>query len=972
MNRKHVSKVGKYIGMACLLFVCAMVQSCRDEYFYDDQEPDFLGSSIYDYLKEQGNFTHFLKVIDELDYDEVLSRTGSKTLFVADDDAFMAGIKDAWGFTEFSQLSKAHMRIIMKSAMLDNAYLLEMLSKMQSTGANAEPVSGKCLRRGTSIEVVDTIGLFTYNSLPKNNPDWDIFNPESEKFLYDNVRLALDATEPMMTHFIQDYLYQNGITENDLRILVGDSTANWNDIYIFDKKVLKDKSDVICKNGYVHQLAGLLIPPSNMAEELRSNGDAAMLESGELDLAALANNERTTMLFSRMLDRFAVPVPIDPENKIAETYYENYTNGVVEQLYEKRYYTEGSERGAKKDDGYTSYVDVEKQKHDAIGSLFFDPGWNAYKGTSDQKAKEVDMAAIFAPSDKAIVSYFRDTESGRTLINRYGSQVADPFGVGLLQAIDSIPVDRIQPLVRNHMQMSFVSAVPSKFELVVNDARDPMNMVEGDISHTMLANNGVVYVMNKLYSPALYESVIAPVMLDDTLSIFNKLIDDLKYDQYLLSMKNKFSLITTSDTCMLYYSPATDVKKKDNREVYRFEASVNSEGNLAVQAKVYTYKDNTYKSETNTYSLSKNSTGTKELDHTKTNLVKEILEYNIVVGDMNSDEDCVSGKKYYMSKGYGTVMVQRGEDGKGKVTAIAGGRERQKGAWIPVAEDDAVKMTNGHTFKLQTSMVQPPVQSVYDVLSTTEEYNSFYNLCNIPDDIITTILGDKATAKAKEKYRIFDTSSEPLVRMFDTYHYTVYVPDSNSLNYAFEHEGLPSIESLTAENNAIKLETDPVKKAAMKDSLKAGVELLIKFVRYHFQDNSVYADAEDHKLEVEGQDAEFKVDYATSALNDSTNRFCTVLVQSADYNGKKTIAVRGDFGELKNEALDNCENVCYVVNTDPLLENKLYNVMTRDIDFKDAWDINTSSYAVIHQINGCLKYGGKGGIYDSEKKQFIR
>ena len=86
MNRKHVSKVGKYIGMACLLFVCAMVQSCRDEYFYDDQEPDFLGSSIYDYLKEQGNFTHFLKVIDELDYDEVLSRTGSKTLFVADDD----------------------------------------------------------------------------------------------------------------------------------------------------------------------------------------------------------------------------------------------------------------------------------------------------------------------------------------------------------------------------------------------------------------------------------------------------------------------------------------------------------------------------------------------------------------------------------------------------------------------------------------------------------------------------------------------------------------------------------------------------------------------------------------------------------------------------------------------------------------------------------------------------------------------
>ena len=63
MNKKHFSKVGKYIGMACLLFACAMVQSCRDEYFYDDREPDFLGSSIYGHLEEKGDFTHFLQVI---------------------------------------------------------------------------------------------------------------------------------------------------------------------------------------------------------------------------------------------------------------------------------------------------------------------------------------------------------------------------------------------------------------------------------------------------------------------------------------------------------------------------------------------------------------------------------------------------------------------------------------------------------------------------------------------------------------------------------------------------------------------------------------------------------------------------------------------------------------------------------------------------------------------------------------------
>ena len=94
MNKKHVSKVGKYIGMACLLFVCAMVQSCRDEYYFDDREPSFLGASIYDELEKRGNFTYFLRVIDDLDYGLVLSQTGSKTLFVADDEAFMEAYAD--------------------------------------------------------------------------------------------------------------------------------------------------------------------------------------------------------------------------------------------------------------------------------------------------------------------------------------------------------------------------------------------------------------------------------------------------------------------------------------------------------------------------------------------------------------------------------------------------------------------------------------------------------------------------------------------------------------------------------------------------------------------------------------------------------------------------------------------------------------------------------------------------------------
>lgn len=941
MNKKHVSKVGKYIGMACLLFVCAMVQSCRDEYYYDDREPDFLGSSIYDYLDEQGNFTLFLRVIEDLKYEEVLKKTGSKTLFVADDEAFKKAIKEKWQMNSYEELTAAHKRIILNNAMLDNAYLLEMLSKMQSTGDNAEPIPGQSLRQVTSVSVTDTIGLFSYKDLPKNNSAW-------ESFQTDSIRLALDATAPMMVHFIEDQLYMKNITESDLRMIVGNDGARLSDIYIFDKKVLREKSDVTCKNGYVHQLDGLLIPPSNMAEELRQN-------NGNLDFASVnLSDERlrsTTQIFSRILDRFAVPVPIEENSELAQNFNRLYhQNDEPEQLFEKKYYVK---------DDFESYVDFEKANHEAVGTLLFDPGWNTYQ-TSSTTDKKQDMGAIFAPSDKAVIEYFT-LNSGKELVERYGRNVPSKETYnGLVQAIDSIPLDIIQAFARNHMQKSFNSTVPSKFENIVNDARDAMGIKVEDVQTTMLANNGVIYVMDTVYSPARYISVLAPVMMDDSLSIFNKAIVDKGYDKYLLSMGNKFGLMVSLDESLVYYDPSTE-KDKSNRRAYKFIGTVNAEGNLTVEAKQCTYDHDSYDVTTNSYGTSLKVGTNKHGDIGK--LYQEIMEYNIVVGDLNSQKDRDERRKYYMSKGYGTVMV--GRDADGYVNAVAGGRERQLGAWVPV--EKTYNMENGQTFQLSTSLIQPPVQSVYDVLTETPAFHAFRSLCIPNDKVLTYLLGAETEKKEWNKYRIFSTDSKPLVRMFDTYHYTVYVPDSVKLNEAFA-QGLPTWESLSAECDSIKnLEKkDPVLAAEMKKNLAEGVELLTKFVRYHFQDNSVYVDNSRHALEVDEGDGkrryEYEVLYSTSALNDLTNTFCSVLVMTEEHNGKNTIAVRGDF---PNKDF----NVCHVINTVEADENKLYNVMARDIVFSGS-SISTSSYAAVHQIDGFLIYGGNAGIYDAEKGMF--
>ena len=593
------------------------------------------------------------------------------------------------------------------------------------------------------------------------------------------------------------------------------------------------------------------------------------------------------------------------------------------------------------------------------------------------------MAAIFAPSDFAVIKYFTE-EAGRTLIQRYGSSIPDNDRIegGLLEAMDSIPLSVIEPLERNHMQMSFNASVPSKFENIMDDARDLMGVktedmaVENNEEKVILANNGVVYVMNTLYNPARYRSVIAPIMLNDTLAIFYKYINDLSYDKYLLSMGNKFSMIVSSDNQMIYYDPKDEKIKNDGTPAlepdkkpkgYKFVATRDAEGQLAVVAKEITYVKGSYNDSTNTYRTIEMTDRTGNVS----NLFKEIMEYNIVVGDMNSDKDRQERRKYYMSKGYGTVMVER--DANGYVCGIAGGRERENDAMVSV--EVATPMDNGYAIQLKSSLIQPPTQSVYNVLYKTEEFNEFLSLCRPEADVLKSFLGEEEkNQKEWNKYRVFD---DILVRMFDTYHYTVYVPTKEALEEAYA-QGLPTWQDLKEQVDA----HGGVLTDSMKNVMRTSADLITKFVRYHFQDNSVYVDNPKHSLAVDkgdinndgirDYDYESQVRYETSALNDSTNGFSTVLVQTDEV--KKTIAVCGDFGEKNDAPLSEFKNVCYVINDDMTKENKLFNVMTRDIIFSSSTssNISTSSYGVVHLIDNFLVYGGKGGIYDAENKKFIR
>ncbi|MDE6325301.1 MAG: hypothetical protein K2M02_03925, partial [Duncaniella sp.] len=76
---KPTRKLAKVIVMLMLAQGVTSLSSCSDDYVYDDKQPDNLGESIYGYLKSQNNLTYATRLIDDLGYTEVLSKTGSKT-----------------------------------------------------------------------------------------------------------------------------------------------------------------------------------------------------------------------------------------------------------------------------------------------------------------------------------------------------------------------------------------------------------------------------------------------------------------------------------------------------------------------------------------------------------------------------------------------------------------------------------------------------------------------------------------------------------------------------------------------------------------------------------------------------------------------------------------------------------------------------------------------------------------------------
>ncbi len=830
--------LSKWIG--AMLIAAGGLSAC-DGYDLAENDPSWLGSSIYDYLKNDGNYTNMVRLIDDLNYSEVLAKTGSKTLFVADDAAFSRFYQtNSWGVHSYDGLSLAQKKLLLYGSMINNSCQVAYLSSSEG------PTEGDCMRRLTATSEYDSVPVLRPSQMP-DNPYWASYRESGNPIV-----CMSDITAPPMIHFIEAFLTNKLITNDDCNFLFNHQTerqagdANVNGIMMTEQNIK-------CSNGFVHKMAEVLTPLPNMADFI--------------------SQHPTTQGYARLLNRYCAPYYAGDE---ATREYNRLYNTNIDSLYEKRYFSERSQGGQP--------LDLTPDEGPVNGQLKFDPGWNQfYSATTNSTAINValqeNMGVMLVPTDEALDRYWNEG-AGKVLKDYYGSW-------------ENVPDKVVSKMLNVNMLNSFTSSVPSKFYTVLNDANDELGLKEEFIDSVYMACNGAVYLTNKVFNPVAYISVTFPALINETMSVLYWGVEQLGFDVYLNSQNTYYSLfIPNNDALLNYIDPCSYGKTSTQLFRFHYKASAQTEEEK-VWASIWNYDTAT--------GLVGDSIGEASYSQI-TNRLEDILNTHIVIGNVEN------GNTFFQTKGGSMVRVQNASAGIGGMT-VQGGLQIEEGKAVRVVGiyDESYE-GNGKTYILADEPILTARKSVFDVLGEHDEFRAFHDLLQSSSLLETKhVIGTDEHGAPTQN-----------ISLFNTYRYTVYVPTNEAIERLQISGQLPTWEE-------VELEQDDHR----RDSLSQEIE---KFIKYHIQDNAYYI----------GQGTA-SGEFETSAYKVTDGNLSYYKLNTQVSNDGITIT-------------DGRGNTRHVVTT-----GGLCNLMAREYQY-DAGDatranhLYTSSFAVVHQIDGALQY----------------
>lgn len=821
---------------ACLVGGAMMLPSCEDEALTG--QPSWLGNSIYERLEEEGNYQTTLKLIKDLGLYDVLSQTGSKTLFVASDEAYEEWFRNnEWGVSSYDSLSMAQKKLLFNSAMVNNAYLVELLSSVK--GPDFGERAGKCMRRPSAVTIYDSVSSI----LPADMPVYmgeEVAGFKDPWIKYrgktNGIVLMKDDNPAPMIHFLPAFMKHHKIQDQDLQIISGDSAATTADAWVNGRKIVE--RDITCKNGYIHKVDGVIEPTMNMAEYIRQQAH---------------DQSNPTSIWSRMIDRFSAPYY---NEEVTKEYRRLY--GGEDSVFVLRYFSEWSAS-----EGLSSTPDGER----VADLLPFDPGWNTYmySNTSDQ-TMYYDAGVMLVPTDAALEAWF----------NGEGRELREQF-----KSYDSIPSQTLKELLGANMVESFTDKVPTKFDNILDASTQlPLGVEVDDIVASYMGCNGVVFVVDKVYAPRSYFSVAFPAMIrEETMKVIYWAFDELDFLPYLNSMDTKYSLLLPTNNAMLQYVEPTSYgatqstmlefsydKTKKTVVADRYTCTVDENGIIT-------------KGEPLTTNGGVDATVVR-------NRLTDLVDQLIIVGDI---ED---GNEYYKTKGGTPVRVVCTEGGdlpNGMSIEVYGIWQQAYNKPLKVtARYDKFDTGNGRSYEINEQMPLASTKSVYNVLMENPEYKEFFDLIRNgdPNDAKNSLMIQ--TMGQDGKYVCVGASTgNSNVRLFENYNYTVYVPTNEAIRDLVDNDSLPTWDDFEYWDSVAVSSTDS---AAMgKMYCKVIKERITDFVRYHLQDNLVLIGSKPNTST-----------YESMLVNAKTGRFLGLDVIH-DHNGLQIVDQMNDTIEVKME-----------------------------------------------------------------------
>lgn len=871
----HAERNVKQVVRWCLYIVLGfpLLNSCKDDYIYDNEEPSWLGANIYEYLESSGQFDCYLALVNDLGYKETLRLTGSKTMFPANDEAFSRYFLSKGltgdGPTLIHNMSASEKRYLFNSSMLNMTYLSHMLANVSSNDQGIG--EGIALRRATSASYLDSISFVKPAALPKT-AFWNRFRERKGAYLADN-------GSKMVLYWTPEFFSTSGLTEADWAVIMKGETDKPYDtqgFYVNDAHVESNRKDVTCKNGYLHIADDVVAPAPNMSEVINSTA------------------EMNT--FAGLMEKFAYPYYDGSVDDAVKAYYG--AGSIEDSVFVKRYFNQ------------TDFSSDPDEKVDIMGygTLAFDPSNNVYGGNTD-------MGVMFVPSDAAMEDYW-ESSRGQFLRDSYGDW-------------DEVPTNVISVFLQNHQRLSFLTSLPHNWDIMTDNAGFEMSVKEEDVQKAYIACNGIVYMTDKVYPPVDYQAVYGPVLTADTTTtmsaaIKNDDMDDvnnLKYHLYLRSMDNQYNLLVPTDDAMANYrDPITWAlwanEGVDKREIWSFYVKMGK-----VVADVYdTNEDGSKGALLRTVGADALDTeGAEEV----ANRLQDILDMHIVVAD-NEDEP-LSGfidegtLPYVLTKGGSVLAVS----GTGEQVKVQGGGEREMGlpeAEVVTLEKDNRKaryeMDNGRTFFIDR-ILQDPFKSVYYTMSANEDYRAFFDLLVGNDDVFLS-LADNEDYKDIEP--IFETSEGenskmsgigPVVTSFNNFRYTVLVPTRAALEEAFRDD--PDLHTW----DEISAQTDLDVKADW-------TRYLLNFLRFHFIDGM---------LPVSGVSYQNKA-YPTAARDDKG--IFVYVKASSDGSSITFEPENGSGGPQQAKVITSNQEDYNVLTRDYIVNNNDYTLATQILSSSKA------------------------------------